>query len=58
MSNVNYQFTPSRKIVSSQFFYRGGWKWTFFFDDEGEVVAVIKEQTRRPEHVRKLLINF
>ena len=47
------------KVTSSEFYYKGGSKYTVFRNEDGEIVAVLKEpHLIRPEHVRKLLINF
>ena len=47
------------KVTSSEFYYKGGSKYTVFRNEDGEIVAVLKEpHLIRPEHVRKLLTNF
>jgi len=47
------------KVTSSEYYYKGGSKYTVFRNEDGEIVAVLKEpHLIRPKHVRKLLTNF
>lgn len=47
------------KVTSSEFYYKGGSKYTVFRNEDGEILGVLKEpHLIRPEHVRKLLTNF